>query len=75
MWLQACLNGSRTSTEHLAVPLTPAALADDARRCFAAGAPLGSWNRRGSLVTAGTSHAWRACEQDRARGHAVAADR
>jgi len=31
MWLQACLNGGRTSTEHAAVPLTPAALADDAR--------------------------------------------
>ena len=38
MWLQACLNGSRTSTEHAAVPLTPAALADDARRVLAAGA-------------------------------------
>jgi uncharacterized protein (DUF849 family) len=37
MWLQACLNGSRTSTEHSAVPLTPAALADDARRVLAAG--------------------------------------
>ena len=38
MWLQACLNGSRTSSEHSAVPLTPAALADDARRVLAAGA-------------------------------------
>jgi uncharacterized protein (DUF849 family) len=38
MWLQACLNGSRTSTEHAAVPITPAALADDARRVLAAGA-------------------------------------
>jgi len=38
MWLQACLNGSRTSTEHSAVPLTPAALADAARRVLAAGA-------------------------------------
>jgi len=38
MWLQACLNGSRTSTEHAAVPLTPAALAADARRVLEAGA-------------------------------------
>ena len=38
MWLQACLNGSRTTTDHLAVPTTPAALADDARRVLAAGA-------------------------------------
>jgi len=38
MWLQACLNGSRTSTEHPAVPLTPAALAADARRVLEAGA-------------------------------------
>jgi len=38
MWLQACLNGSRTSTEHSAVPITTAALADDARRVLAAGA-------------------------------------
>jgi uncharacterized protein (DUF849 family) len=38
MWLQACLNGSRTSSEHAAVPLTPTALADDARRVLAAGA-------------------------------------
>jgi uncharacterized protein (DUF849 family) len=38
MWLQACLNGSRTSSEHAAVPLTPAALAEDARRVLAAGA-------------------------------------
>jgi uncharacterized protein (DUF849 family) len=38
MWLQACLNGSRTSTELGTVPLTPAALADDARRVLAAGA-------------------------------------
>jgi len=38
MWLQACLNGSRTSTEHSTVPLTPAALAEDARRALKAGA-------------------------------------
>ena len=38
MWLQACLNGSRTASEHPAVPLTPAALAADARRVFQAGA-------------------------------------
>ena len=38
MWLQACLNGSRTSSEHAVVPLTPAALAEDARRVLAAGA-------------------------------------
>ena len=38
MWLQACLNGSRTSNEHAAVPLTPAALAGDARRVLAADA-------------------------------------
>jgi uncharacterized protein (DUF849 family) len=37
MWLQACLNGSRTSTEHSAVPLTPATIADDARRVLATG--------------------------------------
>jgi uncharacterized protein (DUF849 family) len=38
MWLQACLNGSRTSIEHPAVPLTSAALAADARRVLQAGA-------------------------------------
>ena len=38
MWLQACLNGSRTASEHPAVPLTPAALAADARRVYQAGA-------------------------------------
>ena len=38
MWLQACLNGSRTSADHSAVPTTPASLADDARRVLAAGA-------------------------------------
>ncbi|MGD8211477.1 MAG: 3-keto-5-aminohexanoate cleavage protein [Desulfobacterales bacterium] len=38
MWLQACLNGSRKMTDHSAVPLTPAALAEDARRVLAAGA-------------------------------------
>ena len=31
MWLQACLNGSRTLQEHPAVPLTPAAIALDSR--------------------------------------------
>jgi uncharacterized protein (DUF849 family) len=38
MWLQACLNGSRTATEHPAAPLTPAAIAADARRVLEAGA-------------------------------------
>src|ERR687885_2018988 len=38
MWLQACLNGSRTVIEHPAVPVTPGALADDARRVLHAGA-------------------------------------
>jgi uncharacterized protein (DUF849 family) len=38
VWLQACLNGSRKTTDHSAVPLTPVALADDARRVLAAGA-------------------------------------
>ncbi len=38
MWLQACLNGSRTLTEHSAVPVTPTSLADDARRVLEAGA-------------------------------------
>ena len=38
MWLQACLNGSRTTTQHSAVPLTPAAIADDARSVLKAGA-------------------------------------
>ncbi len=38
MWLQACLNGSRTTTDHSAVPTTPATLADDARQVLAAGA-------------------------------------
>ena len=37
MWLQACLNGSRTLIEHAAVPLTPAALAADAQRVMEAG--------------------------------------
>jgi uncharacterized protein (DUF849 family) len=32
MWLQACLNGSRTSKQHSAAPLTPEALAVDAQR-------------------------------------------
>ncbi len=38
MWLQACLNGSRTLTEHHAVPLTPEALAADALSVLEAGA-------------------------------------
>ena len=38
MWLQACLNGSRTTAEHSAVPHTPAALAVDALRTLDAGA-------------------------------------
>ncbi|MFO1209818.1 MAG: 3-keto-5-aminohexanoate cleavage protein [Amaricoccus sp.] len=38
MRLQACLNGGRTRRDHPAVPLTPAALARDARAVRAAGA-------------------------------------
>jgi uncharacterized protein (DUF849 family) len=38
MWLQACLNGSRTSTEQSAVPLTHATLAADARCTLEVGA-------------------------------------
>ena len=38
MWLQACLNGSRTSDDHPAVPMIPDELAEDARRVVAAGA-------------------------------------
>ena len=38
MWLQACLNGSRTPKQHPAVPLTPEDLADDAQRTEEAGA-------------------------------------
>ena len=38
MWLQACLNGSRTLTDHSAVPLSPGDLAADASRVVAAGA-------------------------------------
>ena len=38
MWLQACLNGSRTLKDHPAVPLTPAELAADAGRAQDAGA-------------------------------------
>lgn len=36
--LKACLNGGVTRQQHLAVPLTPAELAEDARRCQAVGA-------------------------------------
>ena len=38
MWLQACLNGSRISSEHSAVSLAPAAIANDTRPVLAAGA-------------------------------------
>ncbi len=38
MWLQACLNGSRTLAEHSAVPLYPGDLAADAARVVDAGA-------------------------------------
>lgn len=37
MWLQACLNGSRTSTERTTVPLAPKALAAEARCVMAVG--------------------------------------
>jgi uncharacterized protein (DUF849 family) len=36
--VEACLNGSRSVTDHPGVPLTPAALAASARACVAAGA-------------------------------------
>lgn len=36
--LKACLNGGLTREQHPKVPLTPAELAEDARRCRAAGA-------------------------------------
>lgn len=38
MFLKACLNGSRTPAQHPALPLTPAALAADARMAVQAGA-------------------------------------
>ncbi len=38
MFLKACLNGSRRPAEHPELPVTPAALADDAARVVAAGA-------------------------------------
>lgn len=38
MFLKACLNGNRTPADHPALPVTPAALAADARRAVAAGA-------------------------------------
>ena len=38
MLIKACLNGSRRAEEHEALPLSPAALADDALRCRQAGA-------------------------------------
>jgi len=38
MWLQACLNVSRTVTDNSAVPISPDDLAHDARRVRAAGA-------------------------------------
>jgi len=38
MLLKACLNGARVSGSHPALPLTPDALAADARRCVDAGA-------------------------------------
>ena len=36
--IKACLNGSRSAQEHEALPLSPAALAEDALRCEEAGA-------------------------------------
>ena len=38
MLIKACLNGSRRAAEHEALPLSPAALADDALQCRQAGA-------------------------------------
>jgi len=38
VFLKACLNGNRTPADHPALPVTPAALAADARRAVAAGA-------------------------------------
>ncbi|GII76072.1 hypothetical protein Sru01_10540 [Sphaerisporangium rufum] len=38
MWLKACLNGDRAPGDHPALPLTPAALAADARAAAEAGA-------------------------------------
>ena len=38
MLIEACLNGSRRAEEHEALPLSPAALADDAAQCRQAGA-------------------------------------
>jgi uncharacterized protein (DUF849 family) len=38
MLIKACLNGSRRAEEHEALPLSPAALADDAAHCRQAGA-------------------------------------
>jgi len=38
MLIKACLNGSRRTEEHEALPLSPAALADDALQCRQAGA-------------------------------------
>ena len=38
MLIKACLNGSRRPDEHDALPLSPSALADDARECQEAGA-------------------------------------
>jgi uncharacterized protein (DUF849 family) len=38
MLIKACLNGSRRAEEHEALPLSPAALADDAAQCRQAGA-------------------------------------
>jgi uncharacterized protein (DUF849 family) len=40
MLLQACLNGSRTSEEHPAIPRTPTELAGEARGALAAGAQV-----------------------------------
>ena len=40
MLLQACLNGSRTSEEHAAIPRTPAELAAEGRAAVAAGAQV-----------------------------------
>ncbi|MDQ5874451.1 MAG: 3-keto-5-aminohexanoate cleavage protein, partial [Actinomycetota bacterium] len=40
MLLQACLNGSRTSKEHPAIPRTPAELAAEGRAAVEAGAQV-----------------------------------
>ncbi len=48
MRLQACLNGTRTSDDHPAVPIAPRAVADDALRCVRVGADGVHVHPRGS---------------------------